>query len=199
MKHRLIILAVFGVLFVPSSAHAAHLCGPVLGTTTIACGDMNDLVAWNGSVSSAEGILSTAERDASWQETGGIGTASAGTSCRYVRNEREAKSIVGVHLATTKLNRYFCTNGRNITRAPNASLHCQITDAGSWLGWTGCNVTGKVSYCVYWNGYSCGAHYKEATWQIRRCLPSPWGCIQISQKEITRWTFVYSDRHALKG
>lgn len=202
MKHRLIILLALAFALVPSTAHAAHVCGAVYasgGGATLACTDTPDTFLWNGASNGTESILSVAERPASWQETGGIGTAGTGTSCRHVNNERAGHSIVGIHIVTTKLNRYFCGDGKAVTRHPPASLRCDITDTGSWLGWHGCTVQGRTSYCEYWRSNPCGAHYKEVTWEIHRCIPSPWGCIQISQRQITRWTLVYADMHAVKG
>lgn len=195
MKHRLILLALGSLLLVPSSAHATNVCGIIYtsgGGTSLGCTDADATSLFVGSYGSD--VASGEYEAAVSASTAGLtGTyAASPTRCDFSRNRKEAKSVAHIHLATTRLDRYWCWRGKHIVHAPAANLGCQITDAGSILGWSGCDIVNRVSYCEYWNGDSCGSHYKAVTWQLRRCIPSPWGCIQVSQKQITRATRVFA-------
>ena len=118
----------------------------------------------------------------------GAPDANAASNCRRVATTRTISSYEGVLLVRMRMEKSFCWDYQEVTKAPPAKMTVQVTEAGRAQGFVYKGLLKSSDAFFYYDGSARGGHVSRRQARLVRCEPT--GC--SVQPTPTLKTFVYN-------
>lgn len=99
-------------------------------------------------------------------------------SCRQASRKITVKNKLGWSMFWARLTKYWCWRNGVITYHPATQWTHGVTSFGSTMQWDDWSLVDKATWNTSWESYSW------AIQKFKRCLPAPWGCIKVGDRNI---------------